>query len=81
MSNTVVKPQRVSIVLSAAFSSGAGRVPASRSGSARKCTWLFQNPAVTNLPLPSITVTPAGTVTVADGPTAAMRPSRMSTVP
>ena len=81
-SNTLVKPQRLSMASNMPSNSAAERWSAwSSTGGAKTCTWLFQKPAVTTLPRPSITVAPAGTVTLSRGPIAAMRPSCITTVP
>src|SRR4051812_5270970 len=44
------------------------------------CTLVSMNPGVTNLPVPSITVAPAGTVTDPRGPISAIRLSRTTMV-
>ncbi len=51
MSNAAVKPQRVSIRCSAASRIAAGLDAASRRSGTIRCTWLFQNPATTVLPV------------------------------
>ena len=63
MSNTVVKPQRVSISCMCCSSFSAGAFAAPLHASSVKCTWLFQNPAVITLPLQSMTWAAFGTWT------------------
>ena len=79
MSQTVVKPQRVSMSCMC-FSSGAAGPPAAlfHTGSV-KWTWLFQKPATMALPAQSMTRASFGTCTSLRGPIAVMTPSDATT--
>src|SRR5258706_14739677 len=69
MSKTVVKPQRVSISWSLEVICSDESLSAWSRPGVRICTWLFQKPAVTIIPLQSTTVAWRGTLIVAVGAT------------
>src|SRR5262249_30592857 len=78
-SQTLVKPQRVSISCILASSSAADAFAAFAHAGPVKCTWLFQKPATTALPAQSITRAPFGTCTASRAPTAEITPSDTTT--
>src|SRR5208282_270990 len=79
VSTTVVNPRLVNMSWNCASRSVEGlRARDFHLGSV-KCTWAFQNPAVTTRPSPGMIRASGGMDT--SGPTATIRPPRMSTVP
>ena len=60
---------------------GVGREAADPNTASLKCTWAFQNPAVTLSPVPSSTVAWSGTRTWPRRPTALMVAPVMTTTP
>ena len=60
--------------------SSYGAMESATHSSAYRCACMSARPGITNFPRPSMRRAPRGIVTRADGPTAAMRPSRTSTV-
>ena len=81
VSSARTTPYDVSIPRSAVVRRSAGAVAAPLQVGWMKCTWLFQNPAVTVPPAQSITVASGGTRTSARRPTAVMTSLRRTTTP
>jgi len=81
VSTAFTTPQRVSMARTRSVSSAAGREAADWNAASMKCTWAFQNPAVTVSPVPSSTVAWSGTRTWSRRPTALMVVPVMTTTP
>jgi len=80
MSKTVVKPQRENMPSRAPDTALASFACGWEKIGAIKWTWLFHRPAVTTRPCPSITWADLPGCTLAEGPTALILPSRMTSV-
>jgi hypothetical protein len=80
-SNALVNPYRVSISSSCRATSDAGREATSVHFLSKKCTWLFQNPAVIVSPEQSITWLPCGIGVERLFPTPTIFPPSIRTTP